>query len=156
MSKPDQFKDGIRESRFRTLLHVQRVIGINPETSRVQALVPGWGERRRLTMRLNSLPEDIQPHIEPDTILFAKVNLAATKGSELKPTHVELGPTEEDVDKMLSNNPDLAWLKTGPDALYPHGFWKADEWDTGLMFRKYTDGSIHEIERIDSPPLSTD
>jgi hypothetical protein len=153
MSYLEKVDQPVRESRFRTLIHVKRVIGSNPETARVQALLSGWGKRRRLTMPLNSLPEGIQQQIEPDTILFAQVNLAAEKGSQLKPTDIQLGPTQEEVDEMFDRDPDLAWLKTGADELYPHGFWKADEWNTGLMFRKYPDGSIHEIERIDTPPL---
>lgn len=157
MPVPEQAENPIRKSRFRTLIHVKRIVGTDPETARVQALIGGgWNQRRRLSMPLKSLPKDIQSQIEPETILFGKVDLAATRGSELKPTDIQLGPTQEEVDEMFDRDPDLAWLKTGADELYPHGFWKADEWNTGLMFRKYPDGSIHEIERIDTPPLPRD
>jgi hypothetical protein len=100
-------------------------------------------------MQFNSLPEQVRSGIGVDTILFAKVNFAASKSSELNPSNIELGPTNAELDQVFANDPYLAWLNNNPEQLYPHGFWEEDKWGTGLMYRKYPDGRIHEIVRTD-------
>ena len=132
------------EHRWRTLIHVQRIIGNKPETSRVQATVPGWDSRKRLSFPFRSLPEAIQSEVGKDTMLFARVDMSADKGSQLQPSDFELGPTEEEVRNSIGiDDPD--WLKVSPEVTYKDGWWEEDPWGTGVEYRKFPDGIIREI-----------
>ncbi len=74
---------------WRTLIRIEEIDRV-PILPMVYALVPGWDPRKIVKFPLSLIPENLQPTLETEPHLFAKVNIGAAHHDELYFTEFEV------------------------------------------------------------------
>jgi hypothetical protein len=74
---------------WRTLIRIEEIDKV-PILPMVYALVPGWDSRKIVKFPLSLIPENLQPTLETEPHLFAKVNIGAAHHEELYFTEFEV------------------------------------------------------------------
>jgi hypothetical protein len=72
---------------WRTLIRIEDIDRVR---AMVYALVPGWDPRNIVKFPLSLIAENLQPNLETETHLFAKVNIGAAHHNELYFTEFEV------------------------------------------------------------------